>query len=175
MTTTNEEHNKKRIRDHEARIRLFQILCALESIKGGPLSQAEIESRFEELFVLPEAVPGEPSAPPAPDNAEEDEQDKRVSFEEFRSTCAKAADVQSLYPEADGLIERYSTDWKAARMTLVDRTIIRLALYEALIVRSVPVSVALSEAVLIAKEFGGADSARFVNGVLARIARAVEQ
>ena len=43
MTTTNEEHNKKRIRDHEARIRLFQILCALESVKGGPLSQAEID------------------------------------------------------------------------------------------------------------------------------------
>ena len=61
-------------------------------------------------------------------------------------------------------------------MPIVDRCILRLATYEMLFVDEVPVSVAINEAVELAKDFGGEDeSPRFVNGVLGRIARQLEE
>lgn len=69
-----------------------------------------------------------------------------------------------------------SENWKLDRMPVVDRCILRLAAYEMLYVDEVPVSVAINEAVELAKRFGGEDeSPRFVNGVLGRIARQIEE
>ena len=172
MTNHNDESGKLRAQEHSARVRTFQILCALGAVTEAPLSQAEIESRFAELFVLPQSSDGE-----QPDvvHLSEDGETQPVSFGEYRASCARAFEMQCAFVETDALIERYTTGWKVSRMSLVDRTVIRMAIYEGIIARSVPVSVALSEAVLIAKEFGGAESGRFVNGVLARIARAQEQ
>lgn len=162
MTANSGAPANRREREHGARVRLFQILCALDGAAGTWLSQAEIESRFSDLFV---------------DENGESESDSeavdRVSFDEFRAVCAAAADFLAARAEIDGMIERHATGWKVARMALVDRTAIRLALYEAFVASSVTLGVALSEAVLLAKEFGGTESGRFVNGVLARVVRAV--
>ena len=69
-----------------------------------------------------------------------------------------------------------SENWKVDRMPIVDRCILRLATYEMLYVDEVPVSVSINEAVELAKDFGGEDeSPRFVNGVLGRIARQIEE
>ena len=69
-----------------------------------------------------------------------------------------------------------SENWKLNRMPIVDRCILRLATYEMLFVDEVPVSVAINEAVELAKDFGGEDeSPRFVNGVLGRIALQLEE
>ena len=69
-----------------------------------------------------------------------------------------------------------SENWELNRMPIVDRCILRLATYEMLFVDEVPVSVAINEAVELAKDFGGEDeSPRFVNGVLGRIARQLEE
>ena len=57
-----------------------------------------------------------------------------------------------------------------SRMPLVDRNILRLATYEVLFEDDVPPSVAINEAVELAKVYGGEDSSKFVNGVLGRIA-----
>lgn len=60
-------------------------------------------------------------------------------------------------------------------MPIVDRSILRLAAYEMMYVDDVPVSVSINEAVELAKDFGGEDeSPRFVNGVLGRIAKRLE-
>ena len=60
-------------------------------------------------------------------------------------------------------------------MPVVDRALLRLAVYEMVYVDDVPVSVAINEAVELAKIYGGEDeSSRFVNGVLGRIARTME-
>lgn len=76
-------------------------------------------------------------------------------------------------------IDRYlvatSENWSLNRMPIVDRSILRLATYEMLYVTDVPASVAINEAVELAKDFGGEDeSPRFVNGVLGRIAQRLE-
>ena len=172
--TTNEEHGQLRVKEHADRVRLFQMLCALDPVQGTPLSQLEIESRLEELFVLPGSQPGESQSEIV---LQEDDElaSGLVTFDEFRQTCERAVQVQNTFADADALVEQHSTGWKVARMAVVDRTLIRLAIYEAFIAKSVPVNVALSEAVVIAKEFGGAESARFVNGILARIAKALQR
>ena len=61
-------------------------------------------------------------------------------------------------------------------MPVVDRALLRLAVYEMVYVDDVPVSVAINEAVELAKVYGGEDeSSRFVNGVLGRISRTMEE
>lgn len=76
----------------------------------------------------------------------------------------------------DGYLERTSENWSLERMPFVDRAILRLAVYEMMFADDVPVSVAIDEAVELAKVYGGEDeSSRFVNGVLGRIAHLMEE
>ncbi len=72
--------------------------------------------------------------------------------------------------ELDKRISNASNNWSLDRMPSVDRSILRLATYETLFMDEIPVSVAINEAVNLAKKFGGDDSPRFVNGILGRIA-----
>lgn len=82
----------------------------------------------------------------------------------------KAAAVAEHLDEIDTLINAHATGWKTSRMNKVDLTILRLAVYEMKWDDDVPVSVAINEAVELAKQFGGEESPSFVNGVLAKIA-----
>lgn len=75
----------------------------------------------------------------------------------------------------DERLRSVSENWSVERMPIVDRMILRLALFEMLYCDQVPVSVAINEAVELAKGFGGEDeSPRFVNGVLGQVARTME-
>lgn len=72
-------------------------------------------------------------------------------------------------PELDAIIHERASAWPLAQMAAIDRNVLRLGLFEALHRRdTVPVSVAINEAVELAKLYGGESSARFVNGVLGR-------
>lgn len=78
--------------------------------------------------------------------------------------------------EVDDMLSSSSENWSLDRMPLVDRCILRLAVYEMRYVNNVPVSVAINEAIELAHEFGGEDeSGSFVNGVLGSIARRDER
>jgi transcription antitermination factor NusB len=70
----------------------------------------------------------------------------------------------------DAEIKEASKHWAVFRMPAVDRAIVRIAVWEMLYNDEVPVSVAINEAVSAAKEFGGEDSSKFINGVLGQIA-----
>ena len=71
----------------------------------------------------------------------------------------------------DSLIGQFTEHWDLDRMAVVDRNILRAAVYELLWHPDIPPKVAINEAIEIAKKFGTADSSRFINGVLDRIAR----
>ncbi|MGB9802647.1 transcription antitermination factor NusB [Desulfofundulus sp.] len=71
----------------------------------------------------------------------------------------------------DQIIARLSRDWPLYRMAVVDRNIMRLALFEIYYREDVPNSVAVNEAVELAKTFGGQDSSRFINGILGRVVK----
>lgn len=74
----------------------------------------------------------------------------------------------------DKRISSTSENWTLSRMPAIDRNILRIACYEVLFTPDVPMSVAINEAVELAKVFGGDDdSSKFVNGILGRIAEQV--
>lgn len=72
--------------------------------------------------------------------------------------------------QLDTLISSHAKDWKLERMPVIDRNLLRIGLFEILHDPEVPTAVAIDEAVELAKELSTADSGRFVNGMLARIA-----
>ena len=69
--------------------------------------------------------------------------------------------------ELDTLLEQTADNWNLRRMATIDRNVLRLGAYEILFAAT-PQRVAINEAVELAKRFGGADSSRFVNGILDR-------
>jgi N utilization substance protein B len=77
-------------------------------------------------------------------------------------------------PEIDLLLEEHSESWTVARMAALDRTILRLAVFELMHSPDVPRSVAISEAVEAASELSSDRSRSYVNGILGRIARDLE-
>jgi len=74
-------------------------------------------------------------------------------------------------PELDLVIEKAAPEWPIDRISPVDRNILRLGLFELLFAdrKEVPAKVAINEAIELAKQFGGENSSRFVNGVLGAV------
>ena len=68
------------------------------------------------------------------------------------------------------MIDDVSVGWRVGRMSRVDLTILRLAVYEMKYDESIPVAVAINEAVELARKYGGDSSPSFVNGILAKLA-----
>ena len=68
--------------------------------------------------------------------------------------------------QLDKLIAKYAPEWPIEQMAIIDRNILRIALFEFLVDGSTPPKVAINEAVELAKAFGSDSSRRFVNGVL---------
>ena len=79
--------------------------------------------------------------------------------------------------ELDALIKKFAPAFPIEQMPIVDRNILRLAIFEILFSDKTPIKVAINEAIELAKEFGSAASPRLINGVLGSITteRGVEQ
>ena len=71
--------------------------------------------------------------------------------------------------EIDYNIQSFAPAWPVEQIPVVDRNILRLAIFEILLDNKVPVKVAINEAVELAKTFGGDNSPKFVNGVLGSV------
>ena len=71
--------------------------------------------------------------------------------------------------EIDEVISRYAPSWPISQMAMVDRNILRVAIFEIMMGGETPFKVAINEAVEVGKLFGGDSSPRFVNGVLGSI------
>jgi N utilization substance protein B len=72
--------------------------------------------------------------------------------------------------QMDTLIARYAPEWPLDQMAVIDRNILRVAIFEFLISQETPVKVAINEAVELAKTYGSDSAPRFVNGVLGTLA-----
>lgn len=97
--------------------------------------------------------------------------------DEVKRTQKEAAYIEEKYgkimeklPTIDAQLAEKAENWKLDRMGKVDLTVLRLALYEMQYDEEVPVSVAINEAVELAKKFGQDGSGAFVNAVLAKFA-----
>ena len=81
----------------------------------------------------------------------------------------KCTDIIAHLAEIDASINDVAEGWKTGRMGKVDLTLLRLAVYEMRYEEEIPVSVAINEAVELAKKYGTDDSPAFVNGILAKL------
>lgn len=73
--------------------------------------------------------------------------------------------------QIDAIIAPAAPEWPVEQIAKVDKTILRIGVYELMVKREVPPKVAINEAVELAKTFGGENSSKFVNGVLGTIYR----
>ena len=102
----------------------------------------------------------------------------RLFFEDNEHACsekeaefirARCLAVRDRLKEIDGLINDNTEGWNTSRMGKVELTVLRLAIYEMRCDDSIPVGVAIDEAVEIAKKYGQENSGGFVNAILAKI------
>ena len=77
--------------------------------------------------------------------------------------------------EIDSNIKNFAPTWPIEQIPVVDRNILRLAIFEILLDNKVPVKVVINEAVELAKTFGGDNSSKFVNGVLGSVSGLVNR
>ena len=78
------------------------------------------------------------------------------------------------WEEINALIEQNSEHWRLNRMSVIDRNIMRIAAFELQYIDDVPSSVAINEAIEIAKRFSTDDAAPFINGILDAVRKALE-
>ncbi len=94
---------------------------------------------------------------------------------EVKERCKKLAyQVANRKNEIDSLLVRIITGWRPERIDIVDRTILRLMIFEGLIIKSLPVKSAMSEAKRLAESFGTKDSSRFISGVMFKASKFLE-
>lgn len=89
------------------------------------------------------------------------EKEQRQIQEKFNKIVEKLAEI-------DAMIDEKSVGWNAGRVGKVELAVMRLAIYEIVYDESIPASVAINEAVELAKKYAAQESPAFINGVLAK-------
>jgi transcription antitermination protein NusB len=123
----------------------------------GQLAVDALETRRSGSWVMEDDGRDDPDRPvdPAPEVLD------------YASTLVTG--VQMHQAEIDSMISGYADRWSIDRMPIVDRNVLRIALYELFWCDDVPVAVAVNEAVELGKLLSTEDSGRFINGVLGKI------
>ena len=126
---------------HRSRQRALQVLYQWDMNKGP------VEDAISSFYGTLSTEDGEPEA----------------GQDEFMEELAKG--TSRMAPDIDQQIAAKSENWKLARMPIVDRNILRMAIYE-MSRRDTPPAVIIDEALELARKFSGAESVSFINGVL---------
>jgi N utilization substance protein B len=96
--------------------------------------------------------------------------------DELQSFATSLADgVAAHAADIDPIIAAAAEHWRIDRMTVMDRLILRLAVYEFLHERETPAKVVINEALELARSFSGDDAVKFINGVLDAVRRRLER
>lgn len=91
------------------------------------------------------------------------------SFDDHGFVEALVEGVMKHLEQINAYIIKYATEWPTDQITIVDRNILRIGIYELVFDLNIPAKVAINEAIEMAKTFGGDSSGKFVNGVLGAI------
>lgn len=129
---------------HELRENLFKLIFVNEFHSGDEMEQQK------EFFFDREEL----------ENAVKKDKDEILN---------KYSDILPKIKEIDSMINEVAKDWETDRMSKVDLSILRVAVYELKYDETVPVGVAINEAVELAKEYGQDESPAFINGILAKL------
>ncbi len=125
-----------------------------------------LQSLFEWDFM---EKPSEGLSPIVESNVEE----FAPGLDDTRFTKSLVSGVIEHREKIDSVIEKFAPDWPIEQISIVDRNVLRIGLFELLFVdkNDVPAKVAINEAIELAKMFGGESSGKFVNGVLGSVYR----
>lgn len=104
----------------------------------------------------------------------------RQSAKSLPETAARFAEelirgVLANQDKMDELITQYAPEWPVPQLAIIDRNVLRIAIFELAIERTTPIKVAINEAVELAKLYGSESSARFVNGVLGSVTDRIDE
>ena len=97
-----------------------------------------------------------------------------TSFDDGGFALELASGVVDNIKIIDALITKYAPEWPLDKITVVDRNVLRLGIYELKFSPDIPAKVAINEAIELAKAFGGSASGKFINGVLGTIFKQME-
>lgn len=99
---------------------------------------------------------------------------KDLNKEDKKFALELLKNIQSRKEELDEVITKHSQNWKMKRISLVDASIMRMAIFEILFSSNVPGAVALNEALELAKQFGEKESVSFINGILDQVLKSAK-
>lgn len=100
------------------------------------------------------------------------EDNEEIAYEkDVEYISGRFAKIQEKLPEIDKLLDENTEGWDTTRMGKVELTVLRLAVYEIMFDKDIPGSVAINEAVEIAKKYGQENSGGFVNAILGKIVK----
>ena len=137
---------------------------ALQILYQEDISHSDINEVFEDFWKDKSDLIPMIEEPTPPGEHENDTDVRQYAERIVRGTIEKLEWI-------DQTIEKFTEHWEIKRMAYVDRNILRLATYEMMFIDEIPVKVAINEAVELAKRYGEADSSKFVNGILDKIAK----
>lgn len=146
----------------EARERAVQFLFQHDMNRPDKLEEA-----LDHFWHSQRPAEGKPSRETGHEAHEEDPKEKeQQALRSFADPLIRGT-LEHL-DQVDALIRQYAKNWRLERIAVVDRNILRLALYEMTCREDIPPVVSINEAVDIAKKFSTAESGKFVNGLLDR-------
>ena len=154
----------------EIREQVFKLLFRIEFNKQSEMSE-QLELFFGNQVDDVEDIPQDTSGESLEEleklalaQKEQEEKDKAEITDKYERIISKRVEI-------DKSIEEKAVGWNLKRMGKVDLTLLRLAVFEIMFDDEIPTSVAINEAVELAKKFGQDESPSFVNGVLAKFAK----
>ena len=151
---------------HDAREWALQFLFQSEFNQDASLDKAfQLFWQFQDEWAAASPSEAAASAADPADNAHAAK--GRAKARRFAEELARG--VIAHHKEIDPLIEKYAANWEIDRMGIVDRNVMRIAVYEMLHRDDIPPVVSINEAVDLAKAFSSVESGKFVNGILDRI------
>lgn len=115
-------------------------------------------------------------APPDPDDEHADRVPEEAVDEPGRTFAnALVAGTIERVADADQLIAAHSTNWRVERMAVIDRLVLRMAIYELLAEQATPAKVIINEAIELARTFSGEDPVPLINGVLDSVRKSLNR
>jgi N utilization substance protein B len=132
------------------------------------MKRSEIRENIFKLVFCGEFHSGS-ELPDLVDHYFEEEELSGMTEDERSQMTDKFNHIKEMIPEIDAKINGVARGWKTDRMGKAELAILRLAVYEMQYDETVPVKVAINEAVELSKKYGGEDSPAFVNGILAKL------
>ena len=128
--------------------------CALKILYRIEITKDTVDSSIEDFWSNMQKL----------DNKETQEFSNTL----VKGTCENLAKI-------DEIISKYAENWDITRIAVIDKNILRMAIFEMLYLEDIPPNVSINEAIELAKKYGDMDSGKFVNGILDKIKKTEPQ